>query len=242
MPFPRSRKTFRRPKRSKRMPYRKPNVRNLVLSPILKRPYLFKRMGTRTVITNESSGTNALKVVTGDSGFIFGTPFTDNITNTQGVAFSHIFRLSQMPQASEFTSLFDKYKIAKIVYTVMFQHNQSGVTTQGVLPILHLTGDDDDATVPGGLSELQQRMGVKRYVMGATTVAKYSIYPKIAAEVYNSAVSTGYAVRRGYVSTANADVPHYAIKGIINNLYVTLNSTVAITIIPTYYLALREVK
>lgn len=204
------------------------------------RPHLFTRLGNRTLIYN--NGTTTLSYVNNDSGFALGTQFNDTITGTYGVGFSHIFRLSQMPGYTDFTSLFDKYKICKIVYTIMFQCNQAPINGSSVLPILHLVSDDDDNTIPSGLGELQQRSGCKRRVLGNTVVFKYTFRPKVASAVYNTPVSTAYAIKGGYINSDYSDVPHYGIKGLINNLMMTTNNSIGITIEPKYYLALREVK
>lgn len=231
--------------RPRKNPKAKPSYRSMyrksgISRSISNRPHLFKRIGFRTLVY--SNNTSTLTTTNNDNGFSIGTPFSDSVTGTFGVGFSHSFKLSQMVNSSEFTSLFDKYKICKIVWTLMFQVNQAPLNGNSVLPIIHMCADDDDVTVPTALGEIQQRQNCKRRVLGNTVMLKYTFRPKIAASVYNTALSSGYAVKSGYINTDYPDVPHYGIKGIINNLWLTTNNNVAFTIEPTYYLALKEVK
>lgn len=239
-----------RPRRFiKSMRRRKPtNLKSLTmksgyssLKALQSRPYLFKRYGIRTTLTSNNSSTLS-KNSGGDAGFTLGTGFLDAITDTKGYAFSHLFQLSQMPNYSEFTALFDKYKICKVVWTIMFHCNTAPMNGNSILPLLHVCSDDDDANVPGGLAEIQQRSNVKRRVLGTTTIFKYVVRPKLASAIYNTATSTGYAIKSGYVNTDYPNAEHYGIKGIINNLWLTTNNNVAITIEPVYYLAMKEVK
>lgn len=233
-------KTFYRRRRAirKRKAFKRRNYR--ISRPLASRPHLFKRMGLRTIVY--SNNTSTLSTNNNDTGFTLGSLFNDTVTDTKGVPFVHIFKLSQMPNYSEFTSLFDKYKICKIVYTLMFQQNTAPMNGNSVLPLIHICSDDDDATVPSSLTELQQRANCKRRVLGNTVMIKYTFRPKIAAAIYNTALSTGYAIKSGYINTDYPDVPHYGIKGMINNLWLTTNNNVAFTIEPVYYLALKEVK
>lgn len=234
--FRRGRKTTR----GRRRAYRKRPMGKVLRAPVSK-PHLFKRMGLRTLLYSNNGA--SLLSNNNDTGFAFTQTGSDVVSGTFQVGFAHQFRLSQMATYSEFTALFDKYKICKIVYNVTFMSNQAPVNGNSILPTLHICNDDDDATVPTSLLELQQRQRVKRRVMGTGSCnIKYSFRPKIASAVYNTALSTSYAVKSGYLNTDNYDTPHYGIKGYINNLYMTTNNSIAITIQPIYYLALRDVK
>lgn len=232
-----------RPRRSRLIRRRRKLKSKMTLTRPISAPTLIKRFSVRTQVYSNLSTT--LTVSGNDNGFALGTPFLDPVAGYYGVGFSHFFKLSSLPNYTEFTNLFDRYKICKVVWTIMFQNNTAPMNGSSVLPILHVASDDDDANTPTALTELQQRSNCKRRVLGNTVMFKYTTRPKFASSVYNSNVpgfTTAYAVKSGYLNSDYYDAPHYGIKGMINNLYLTSGNSMSLTIEPVYYLALRDVK
>jgi len=125
--------------------------------------------------------------------------------------FAFSFKLSDLPNYTEFTQLFDEYKISKLQYKFL-----PGALTQNTLttiatPTFMYAIDKDDATVPTSLDTLLQYPGVKiRNMDRGFTV---SFVPRVAATFYNTAVTSAYGSTVHYLDAANDGVPHYGIHG-----------------------------
>lgn len=129
------------------------------------------------------------------------------------------FSLSSLPNASEFTALFDEYKIMKVKLDfIPFGDNVN-------LPISSMSGstslvspggplitaiDYDDNNTPGAAADLLQYQASK--VTPVPKRMKMSLSPKFSTEVYRSGVATGYGARKGWLDCVNSDIPHYGVK------------------------------
>lgn len=133
------------------------------------------------------------------------------------------FNLAALPNASEFTALFDQYKLMNVKLDFV----PFGDTVN--LPISTMTGtssvlspggplilavDYDDNTTPADAASLLQYQNSK--VVPIPRRHRMTIRPKFATEVYRSGVSTGYGARTGWLDCANSDVPHYGVKYYMN--------------------------
>lgn len=157
------------------------------------------------------------------------------------------FSLNALPNSSEFTSLFDQYKIMKVkLRFIPFGDNVN-------LPISTMTGtsslmspggplitaiDYDDTTAPTSAADLLQYQASR--VTPVPKPLSMTIRPKFAAEIYRSGLATGYGARSGWLDTANADVPHYGIKYWMNSPS-ALSSSFTYQVWAEVYLALKGV-
>ena len=154
----------------------------------------------RYVVANITSSTSAAGVQTNAAGAL-------------------TFSLSSLPNASEFQSLFDEYKLMKV--KLDFIPFGSEVN----LPISSMSGstslvspggplitaiDYDDNNTPAAAADLLQYQASK--VTPVPKRLKMSLSPKFATEVYRSGLTTGYGARKGWLDCANSDIPHYGVK------------------------------
>lgn len=158
------------------------------------------------------------------------------INNTlNDTPFSSTFRLSDVPNASEFSNLYDQYKIRGIKWKLMVRSSDfaSGITAPKVFTVV----DYDDATAPTNLNEILQYQNVKVSQFG-NTHARY-LKPKITPQLGDlSTLINMRSVGTGWVDMANTNVPHYGIKGIIT----PSSSALAFDLHITYYLAFKSVR
>lgn len=133
------------------------------------------------------------------------------------------FNLASLPNATEFTNLFDQYKIMKVKLdfipfgdTVNLPISTMSGSTSLVSPggPLITAIDYDDNTTPGAASDLLQYQNSK--VTPVPRRLKMSLRPKFATEVYRSATTTGYGARSGWLDTDYANIPHYGVKYYMN--------------------------
>lgn len=80
----------------------------------------------------------------------------------QGYAFS--FDLGMLPQVSEFTSLYDKYRITRATLQMSYTGTWAGASTaaHSCYPIAHVFADEDDSAIPTSFAEVLQRGSLRR--------------------------------------------------------------------------------
>lgn len=134
-----------------------------------------------------------------------------------GVAINGITNLDFMGQTisfyntSEFTNLFDFYKLHSVDFYINPAFNVSDASTStGYLPTMYWFYDNNDASTPT-LAEIVQRMNVKSRRMDKPIHIR--VYPSLQNEVYNTAISSAYTqLGRRWINSTNAAVPHYGLK------------------------------
>lgn len=209
------------------------------LKAIASLPHAFKRLGQKTTVWVNGAG--SITSSTSDTGITFSSLTADNLAGCYQFGWSHNFQLGNVVGSTDFINFFDRYKISGIKYKIMFQSNTASVGGSSVLPIIHYCKDDDDATVPTALTDLNQKSNLKTRVLGSTTLISYYIKPAIAETVYQSGVASAYGVRRPmYINMTYPAVQHYGIKAWVNQVFATTANNVAITIEPEYYLVCRD--
>nr|WPR18779.1 MAG: capsid protein [Chemarfal virus 102] len=122
------------------------------------------------------------------------------------------FRINQLPQFTEFTQLYDQYKINGVKLEIIPQYDSANVGAIGTNQISqnYLINDYDDVLVPTTMDTLMQNQTVKR--CPSTAVMKHYIKPCIAMQVFNTGITSTYAARRGFVDCNSADTEHYGVK------------------------------
>lgn len=204
----------------------------------------FRRLGTKSIIYVAGAGTIGQNGhPSNDTGLSLSAVSADNLSACYQFGWSHDFRLVNAVGSTEFTTLFDKYKITGIKYKIMYQCNDAQVAGSQVLPIIHYAVDTDDSSTPASLTAVQERSNTKSKVFGNTQTISFFLRPKVAASLYQSSISTGYEVKKApYINSSYASIPHYGVKVWMNNVYMVTANNTAITIEPTYYLALKDVQ
>lgn len=211
---------------------------------IKSKTHMFSRLGLKTIVYITGAGTiGSTGSPSTDSQFTLSSVSADSLTGCYQFGFSHAFSLINCIQYNEFTALFDRYKIVGIKYKLMYQCNDAQVSGLQVLPIITYAHDLDDNAVPSVYTDVASKSLSKTRVMGNTQVIVTYIKPKIAGQLYQSAISTGYSVEKSqYINTAYPSVPHYGIKFWLNNVYMSGSNNTAFTIQPEYILAMKDVQ
>lgn len=131
------------------------------------------------------------------------------------------FSLDMLPNYSEFTSLYDQYRINAVVVKIKFMQQTPSQTEQVavpdvVQPVLHWIVDSTDAAPPTTLDQIRQYGNYRYKAMTANSPINIKIFPKFARANYRTAVTTGYSPARGWVETASPNVPHYGLKMLVD--------------------------
>jgi len=128
------------------------------------------------------------------------------------------FKLFNVPNASDFTSLYDEYRIVKVEVEIIpaftSANNLLGSNGYPRMHQIHSCVDYDGGNSGTTLASMMQYTNYKG--SSIDRIHKRVIFPKIATEVFNTSVSTAYAPKWGqWIDTSNSSVPHY---GMIYNI------------------------
>lgn len=132
-------------------------------------------------------------------------------STTTGVLGGYSFSLDQLPNYTEFTNLFDQYRINKIVVKFIPNHNSSDVSvgTQ-VISNFNTVIDPTDATAPTSGAELYeyQNWRLTRGISAHTRVFTPASLDVVATATTASANPTW----KQWLATSSPDVKHYGLK------------------------------
>jgi len=156
-------------------------------------------------------------------------PATTYTVNEITQAISFEFKLSDMPAYTEFTALFDKYRIDKAEVNFQLINNPNALLQTNSInsnsannwyPKLYYCRDYDDAATVT-LTQIKERSGTKMAVLEPNKVVRIKLKPAVAVQLYKTATTTGYSPKWGaFVDAAQPDVPHYGLKCVVDMLQV----------------------
>lgn len=161
-----------------------------------------------------------------------GNIISTNVTETD-VAYNFMF--SQLPNTSEFTTLFDQYKINGVMLEFKLVSNPdanyvptSTTTLQSgnFYPTLWYAPDYDDASTVT-LAQIKEFERVKHRVLRPNQSIKVFLRPKTAGLVYRGAVTNGYSVnfKNPWLDLGLVDIPYFGLKYVIDYEGMTLLGT-----------------
>jgi len=132
--------------------FRYSNPMSISLSNV--RTMSFTRTVSQSLTLNEASGWGGL----GSSSINFGFSLAQ-VLGFQGGAFTYGIT---MPNAAEFTALFDYYKIGPVKMTVFFSNNLSSVNSPATgMPILLISNDYDNVDQTENVQTMYERAGTR---------------------------------------------------------------------------------
>lgn len=149
---------------------------------------------------------------------------------------------------TDFTHLFDRYKIIGVKYKFMFQNNVSTVNGRSQpnapLPLITYAFDGDDAGVPASRGVVSQKSYAKQRILNGNNMFSLYVKPRVDKAVYRSGTTSAYSSERApWLDSTYTDVEHYGLKLWINNwLSDSGQSTMKLTIQPVFYLACKDVQ
>lgn len=162
------------------------------------------------------------------SGYLSGSTTAD-------VGGALIGQLSQVPGYTEFTSLFDQYKIMGLRFRLSPRANSAEVgTNQGIVKVFTAI-DYDGGTAPTVIADILQNESLK-ISKSTRDVVRY-FKPRFNATT-SALVGTGNMNTRGWLDCSNATVAHNSLQFVIQQLPAGVQSW---DVYVTYYLAFKNV-
>lgn len=180
------------------------------------------------------------------AGQVLVSQTDDAGTTYLGYSGAYTFKLSDLPNYTEFTNLYDQYKITGIA--IEFRPTFSGLdlnfsanSANGTLiPDIRSVVDLDDDTPIANENELLQYQNIK-WTRGTKVHRRY-FKPKFATEIFRTALTTGYRPSQGYLDTSYPEIPHYGFKVWIDDTAATEASAWLYRVYVTYYVKFKGVK
>lgn len=167
--------------------------------------------------------------------------------DTSGVGNSYMcggamqFRITDLPGYTDFTNLFDQYRIDQVDVEIshLFNSSTSGGSpgspplAGATMPTVMYCPDFDDAVVPTSQTQLAARQRTKQWTFrGDGGPLKFSVKPRIASLVYKTSGTTiGYTVadQSTWVNQAFTDVPSYGVKLWFQDMFQTTGGPTGMT-------------
>lgn len=144
-------------------------------------------------------------------------------SNAQGTSIQNVFlfTLGQVVNPSDFTTLYDLYRILKVVVKFRLINNPdatslpfTAATTNAAncYPRLWYCPDYDDSNSETW-TQLRERAKTKCKILKPNAHVTIPVRPAVLSQVYRSAVTTAYAPKwKQWLDVAASDTPHYSLK------------------------------
>lgn len=150
------------------------------------------------------------------------------------------FKLTDLPSYTEFTNLFDKFRICAVKYEIVPNWTSSDINPIGTyqsVPNIFTVLDYNDITTPGSLSELLQYKNLKR--TRGHLIHKRYIKPAVLAANYEGAVTTAYtSVWKRWLDTTDSGTLHYGLKYCIDQT----STAMTYRVYAKYYIQCKDPK
>lgn len=178
---------------------------------------------------------------------------TSATNTTHYFAVSMAFCLDDIPNITEFTSLFDMYRINAValriypVATVAATGTSAGTNTNTGGWLHHITDDDDYATLTAsdvGIDEIRQYSNYKVVNVASRRPIRRLIRPKISmAAAGGGTFSTAVNLRPKWINSAYTNTTHYGWKGVFE-IYdpAAATTNLSFKIEPIYYISLKNLR
>lgn len=178
--------------------------------------FLQNGVAVGTITTNDPTG-SCLSV---------GTPILEANNVTYSIPFSMNFRLNQIINHTDVTNLCDAYKIKYVSIKLQYVKNNTNVGSPGPTPSVMWIQDHDDATIPTSVNAVREKMGVRTKRFGMNQEFKIGIQPRVADAIFGTGPLAAYSVAKPmWINSTYDNVQHYAIKGVITNVWLASATT-----------------
>lgn len=127
--------------------------------------------------------------------------------------------LNQLINSSDFTALYDHYKINFVVVKFWFRNDPGAQTaSSSTYPKLYWYRDQDDDTAPGSLNEIRENNRSRVAVMNPNRPVTIKYKPNTLQVIYDSAVSSNYRpVWNAWLDCAVPATKQYGFKWAIDD-------------------------
>ncbi len=143
-------------------------------------------------------------------------------TTSQYASFAMAFTLSDLPGYTEFTSLFDEYRINRVDLHLIPGSTTSltpDTTAGAIRGFLHTAYDPDDINAPtastAGIAALQQYETYRADNLFSYGMRPWAVEPRVALAAYSGAFTSYANEPAKWIDAGSPAVQHYGLKGVL---------------------------
>ena len=156
-----------------------------------------------------------------------------------GLNLSRMYEISfsDLVQSSDFSNMFDQYRITKVTYSIQMTNNPNSaaypnsaaqVNNATVLtnwyPKLWYVVDHDGGSTET-ISTIKERQGVRCRILHPNKELRISFMPKCRTLTYSTSSSTGYAPKNIKIDMTDINVEHYGLQCVFDSNGIDPNDT-----------------
>ncbi len=219
----------RQPRATREISIRAPAlVRNRVPRPVGTR-YNFRRSWVQLIYYNPATGLNG----SGSANLQINFALSASNINLGGVGTF----APTCPSASEFSALFDQYKIIRVITRFDWSTNVvDPALIAYATPLLHAVVDHDDS-LDAGVTDLLQYPGLvtHSFLTNGYTPLVLEHTPRPLRDVASTGVLTSYAPmeKNPFLRTTEMATPHYGVKAALGGMGASINAVIGYLSITT---------
>lgn len=172
-------------------------------------------------------------------------------TNSAALVVNYSFAINEIPDYTDFTNLFDSYRIKGVRMQGYFSNTQSSTDSNSNLMLYYMQSDFGNQAT-SNLTEqffLDRPKHKKKILLNARGGKVFDIYQPLKQlnNVYASTTNTDYALKSpSFISVGEVNTPHYGmymrLQRVDGQVFSTSTTTYpSLKIIYTYYLQMRGV-
>lgn len=150
---------------------------------------------------------------------------------------AYFFKLSDVVNSGEFTSLYDQYKITRVNCRFVPRSTSQNLSTNGRGYFMSVI-DLDDASIGSVTIDALNQYQTKRET-SMTSVHSRTLYPAMSAPLYQAGAAFAYGPKKGWVDSAYPDVQHYGLKFLVYN---PNPDAIIYNVTVKFYLSMRNVR
>lgn len=210
-------------------------------------PHYFKRMMQQVMITTGNAGQLQITSDSAQDWCTGGNQAGDLAiigAGTTQFALACCVKLKELVNYTDYTDLFNQYRIEKLVLTIELICGPSYNGGAGsVLPTIYSRYDPNDRTLPSNWTDIAQSGNCRSYNFSNGDTHTLVCVPRPATPQYVAGVAAGYGLpsKTKYFwmdTTSPSDgIEHYAFKMFVRNFTVPQGSGLALRITPMVYFA-----
>jgi hypothetical protein len=156
--------------------------------------------------------------------------------------YSTVFALNFVPGVTDFSALFDQYRIDRVEYVFEMDIADGSLNSTTKWPRIIVAPDFNNQAAPITENDVLVYEQSKQYQF-STSERRFSVVlkPMVAASIYRTGISNGYEMKpSGWLDMATTDVPHYGVRFWVNNHNSTNFGSSRIRTYTRYWMSFRN--
>lgn len=183
---------------------------------LVPKTYTFQRTIQQTLPMNQSTGW-------GGTGS-FALTLAASLATLDVFAGGTLLYQPVMPGLTDFTNLFDMYKITNIRYEIYYSVNDNTLPSSNALPLVHIANDYND-TSGFTLADIQQYPNMYTFQLGKEKPIVWDCQPRVRLDVLtNTGITSSSAFNTtGWIDTSSPSIQQLGTKVWLNTMGRTAN-------------------